>query len=80
MPGKDKNYFEASASCMFAYAYAKGVRMGYLPAKYEFNATRAWSGIQSEFLKPGSGGLDLVKTIGGAGLGGTPYRSGTFEY
>ncbi len=80
MPGKDKNYFEASASCMFAYAYAKGVRIGYLPAKDEENATRAWSGIQSEFLKPGSGGLDLIKTIGGAGLGGTPYRSGTFDY
>ena len=26
------NYLEASASCMFTYALAKGVRMGYLPA------------------------------------------------
>ena len=25
-PGKEKNYFEASASCQFVYAVAKGVR------------------------------------------------------
>src|SRR5438128_2393025 len=30
-PGRDKNYLEASAACMFTYALAKGVRMGYLP-------------------------------------------------
>ena len=29
------NYFEASASNMFVYALAKGVRLGYLPQKYE---------------------------------------------
>ena len=28
---KTGNYFEASASCMFVYSLAKGVRMGYLP-------------------------------------------------
>ena len=79
-PGQDKNYLEASASCMFAYAYAKGVRMGYLPDKYEQNARSAWTGIQKEFLRSGDGGLDLIKTIGGAGLGGTPYRDGSFDY
>jgi unsaturated rhamnogalacturonyl hydrolase len=79
-PGKDKNYLEASASCMFAYAYVKGVRMGYLPDKYEQNARDAWAGIQKEFLRPGDGGLDLIKTIGGAGLGGTPYRDGSYDY
>ena len=31
-PGKEKNYFEASASSQFVYAVAKGVRKGYLPA------------------------------------------------
>ncbi|MEP6701330.1 MAG: glycoside hydrolase family 88 protein, partial [Bacteroidota bacterium] len=31
-PGKEKNYFEASASCQFVYTVAKGVRKGYLPA------------------------------------------------
>lgn len=80
MPGRDKNYLESSASCMFAYAYAKGVRLGYLPPKYEQNARAAWAGIQNEFIRPGTGGLDVIKTIGGAGLGGTPYRDGSFDY
>src|SRR5271170_4546792 len=31
------NYPEASASCMFVYSLAKGVRMGYLPQSYEAN-------------------------------------------
>lgn len=31
VPGKEKNYFEASASSQFVYAIAKGVRLGYLP-------------------------------------------------
>jgi unsaturated rhamnogalacturonyl hydrolase len=79
-PNRDKNYLEASASCMFAYAYAKGVRLGYLPDKYSKNARDAWSGIQKEFLKAGHGGLDLIKVIRGAGLGGTPYRDGSFDY
>ena len=29
--GQPGNYLEASASCMFVYALAKGARMGYLP-------------------------------------------------
>jgi unsaturated rhamnogalacturonyl hydrolase len=32
--GKKGNYLEASASCMFVYTLAKGVREGYLPQKY----------------------------------------------
>ena len=41
------NYIEASASCMFVYALAKGVRMGYLPQSDEANA-RAGMGGDSE--------------------------------
>jgi unsaturated rhamnogalacturonyl hydrolase len=80
MPGKDKNYLEASASCMFAYALAKGVRMGYLPQTFAKTADSAWAGIQKEFLVEKDGGFDLLKTIGGAGLGGNPYRDGSYNY
>lgn len=80
MPGKPGNYLEASASCMFTYALAKGVRLGYLPTSYMKTANAAWAGIQKEFLETKDGGLNLLKTIGGAGLGGTPYRDGTFAY
>lgn len=79
-PGQDKNYFEASASCMFAYALAKGVRMGYLSVSFTRPANAAWAGIQKEFIENKDGGVNLLRTIGGAGLGGTPYRDGSYNY
>lgn len=80
MPGRQKNYLEASSSAMFAYAMAKGVRMGYLPASFLRPADKAWAGIEKQFVETRSDGVDLVKTIGGAGLGGNPYRSGDYDY
>jgi unsaturated rhamnogalacturonyl hydrolase len=74
------NYPEASASCMFTYALAKGVRMGYLPQADEANARRAWAGIQKQFLTDSYGILTLHGTVKVGGLGGTPYRSGDFDY
>lgn len=80
MPGREKNYLEASSSAMFAYAMTKGVRMGYLPPSFLKSAHLAWAGIQKQFIEDKSGRVDLVKTIGGAGLGGNPYRAGDFNY
>ncbi len=75
------NYTEASASSMFVYALAKGVRMGYLPQIFEANAKRGWEGIQKEFVTKGADGLMVLNgTVKVGGLGGTPYRSGTYEY
>jgi unsaturated rhamnogalacturonyl hydrolase len=74
------NFQETSASCMFVYSLAKGVRMGYLPKSYEANARRGWEGIQKQFVTTGPDGLILNGTVKVGGLGGTPYRSGTFEY
>jgi unsaturated rhamnogalacturonyl hydrolase len=75
------NYLEASASCMFTYALAKGIRMGYLPQANEPNAKRAWASIQKQFLTTNPDGtLTLHGTVKVGGLGGTPYRSGTFDY
>jgi unsaturated rhamnogalacturonyl hydrolase len=78
--GKAGNYPEASASCMFVYALAKGVRLGYLPQIYEANAKRGWEGIQKQFVTKSADGLVLNGTVKVGGLGGTPYRSGTYEY
>ncbi len=71
------NYLEASASCMFVYAIAKGVRLGVLPMSDEETVSRGWAGIQKRFVKPDG---TLSGTVKVAGLGGTPYRSGTFAY
>ena len=75
--GAKGNYLEASASCMFVYALAKGLRMDVLPLGFEANVKRGWAGIQSHFVKPDGTFTGTVKV---AGLGGNPYRSGTYEY
>jgi unsaturated rhamnogalacturonyl hydrolase len=75
------NFKEGSASSMFVYALAKGVRMGYLPHDYAANARRGWDGIQKAFVSIGPDGLMVLNgTVKVGGLGGTPYRSGTFDY
>lgn len=80
-PGEKGNYFESSAACMFAYALQKGVRLGYLPQSYSANAGRAWQGILSHFIQTdASGSVTLTGTVKGVGLGGNPYRDGSYQY
>lgn len=79
-PGKEKNYFEASASCQFVYAIAKGVRKGYLPAAKISIAKKAYDGIVKQFIKTENGQTNLHGTVKVSGLGGKPYRDGSFEY
>jgi rhamnogalacturonyl hydrolase YesR len=75
------NYLEASGSCMFTYALAKGVRMGYLDKKYQKTAEKAYAGIVKNFIETDAkGAIHLTKTCSGAGLGGVPYRDGSFKY
>ncbi len=50
-PTAPGNYLESSASCMFVYALAKGVRRGYLPASYLAPAKRGYQGILSHFIQ-----------------------------
>ncbi len=80
-PGAKGNYFESSAACMFTYALAKGVRLGYLPRSYEEHADRAWGGIQKHFLQTESdGNVTLTGTVKSAGLGGSGHRDGSYAY
>jgi unsaturated rhamnogalacturonyl hydrolase len=79
--GAPGNYLESSASCMFAYALAKGVRLGYLDSKYRASASRAYQGILHRFVRQDANGRwTLTDTVYSAGLGGTPYRDGSYEY
>jgi unsaturated rhamnogalacturonyl hydrolase len=81
LPGKEKNYLESSGSAMFVYALAKGVRLGCLPEKYWKTAEKGWTGIQKEFIKVnGQGQTDWDGTVSVSGLGGNPYRDGSYEY
>ncbi|MEQ1921144.1 MAG: DUF4350 domain-containing protein [Pyrinomonadaceae bacterium] len=79
--GREKNYLESSASAMFVYALMRGVREGYLPEKYLKTATRGWDGIKKEFIKTNAQGqTDWEGTVSVSGLGGNPYRDGSFDY
>jgi unsaturated rhamnogalacturonyl hydrolase len=80
-PNAPGNYFESSAACMFVYALQKGVRLGYLPTKYAANAARGWQGILSHFVQTSAdGSVTLTGTVKAIGLGGTPYRDGSYNY
>jgi unsaturated rhamnogalacturonyl hydrolase len=81
LAGKEKNYRESSASAMFVYSLAKGVRQGNLPEKYLETARKGWAGIRKEFIKERpDGALDWEGTVSVSGLGGNPYRDGSYEY
>jgi len=81
MPNREKNYKEASASCMFVYTLAKAVRKGYIPATYQLTAKKAYNGIIKEFIEVDANGQTNLKgTVSVSGLGGKPYRDGSFEY
>ena len=81
LPGKEKNYLESSGSAMFVYALARSVREGYLPEKYMKVAMRGWEGIKKEFIKTNAQGeTDWEGTVSVSGLGGNPYRDGSYEY
>lgn len=81
LPDRQGNYLEGSASAMFTYAIAKGVKHGYLGKEYLKIADECFDSLVKVFIKEDNNGkLTMVNICGGAGLGGTPYRDGSFEY
>lgn len=81
LPGRSPNYLETSGSAMLSYTLAKGVRRGYLPEKYRALAKKAFDGIAKTQLTQGEDGFThLEGTVSVSGLGGKPYRDGSFEY
>jgi len=79
--GEKGNYLEASASSMFVYTFAKASRKGYLPSSYKMIAKKGYNGILKNLITVEKNGtVNLNKNCAVAGLGGTPYRSGTYDY
>lgn len=75
------NYPEASASCMFVYTMAKAVRQGYLQPTYLHAIQKGYNGIIKKFIETDANGqLNLNGTVSVSGLGGKPYRDGSYEY
>lgn len=81
MGDKEGNYLEASGTAMFAYALAKGANKGYLPAEFKDAANKAYDGLVSRLIKVADDGeVTITEACAVAGLGGDPYRDGSFEY
>ncbi|MBP6023527.1 glycoside hydrolase family 88/105 protein [Ferruginibacter sp.] len=87
---QDKNYLESSGTAMFVFSIAKAIRMKYLPATFNAALQKAYNGMIKEFVKEdanaspddsvGRGQYHYMQAVAGAGLGGIPYRDGTYEY
>lgn len=81
MGDKKGNYLESSGSSMFAYAFAKGANKGYLPKKYKDIANKTFDGLTKELIKVDADGeITITQACAVAGLGGKPYRDGSYEY
>ena len=81
LPNREGNYLEASGSSMLVYAIAKGVNKGYLPKAMNKVALKGFDGLTSKLIKVDSNGeIHITQVCGSAGLGGNPYRDGSFEY
>jgi unsaturated rhamnogalacturonyl hydrolase len=78
---REGNFLEASASSMFVYAMAKAIRNGYLGEEYLAATQKAYDGIVKNLIEENAdGSIDLTQICQVAGLGGNPYRDGSYEY
>jgi len=79
--GREGNWLEASGSSMFVYAIAKGVRLGMLADDYAIAARKGYDGLLEHIISTEADGTIHVNDVcRSAGLGGTPYRDGSYQY
>lgn len=73
----NENGFEASSSAMFAYAWLKGVRLGYLPASQRTNAISIYNSVKSTFVTTGTVSGETVLNYANVVKGGNPGGDNT---
>jgi unsaturated rhamnogalacturonyl hydrolase len=79
--GEKGNYLEATGSSMFVYTMMKSVNKNYLPKSYKKFAKKGYEGILKNLITVDENGMvNLNRCCAVAGLGGSPYRSGSYEY
>lgn len=78
---REGNYLETSCTAMFAYTFVKGAQNGWLSPEYLQYGKEAYEALNKHFIREEQDGtISLTRICGVAGLGGKPYRSGTYEY
>lgn len=65
---------------MLTYAFAKGIRLGYLAEIDMKLIENAYEGILTHFVTEDEQGVHLHHICNGAGLGGRKYRDGSYTY
>ena len=85
MPRRDKNYLETSCSAMFTCFLFRMARNGWLepgilPETVLAAAEKGWRGLCGRITQDDDGNLHLSGICSVAGLGGNPYRDGSYEY
>ena len=78
---QEGNYLESSGTAMFVFGLAKSINKGYIPKSYHSVVMKAYNGMVKTFVvKDSSGNVHYINAVSGAGLGGNPYRSGSYLY
>ncbi len=78
---REGNYLEATASSMFSYSLLKASRKGYIPGRFRKTGIKGYNGIVKNLVREnGDGTISLTKCCSVAGLGGNPYRDGSYQY
>jgi unsaturated rhamnogalacturonyl hydrolase len=80
-PGAEGNYLESSSTAMFMYAMTKGANKGYLDQSYLTLSRKAFKlFIKNATRIDSDGTYNVTKACAVAGLGGNPYRDGSYSY
>lgn len=78
---QEKNYLESSSTAMFVFSLAKAIRKNYIPSSFKIPLKKAYDGMIKEFVRiDHQGNYHYIQAVSGAGLGGIPYRDGSYEY
>lgn len=81
LPKRKGNYLESTGTTMYCYAMARGANKGYLPKKFKKVAEKTFAGlIKYSTQENEDGTISITRACSVAGLGGNPYRDGSFEY
>jgi unsaturated rhamnogalacturonyl hydrolase len=80
--GRAGNFLESSGSAMIVTAWARGARLGMLDARYRALARESFAGLVDELVSVDqtTGRVTLRNVCRSAGLGGEPYRDGSYQY
>ena len=79
--GREATTWRLPVRACSSTAWPKPLGLGYLAADMRAAARRGYQGMLDHFVRIGEDGLvNLERVCGAAGLGGVPYRDGSYEY